>query len=106
MHLTILKIIWPYLLRYITGQAAGYLQKRREQRLGLVKDETVGTDCPPCPPCTPCPPADAPELTDIGTFEVVEPSSRRSIWFALSGILLGCAFSALFYIMMQDKNPH
>lgn len=49
MPVTILKLIWPFLEKYMAGHAADYLQGRREQRLGLFSeadDEPAESDTP------------------------------------------------------------
>ncbi len=101
MYLTILRLIWPYLLRYMAGQTAGYLQKQRDRRLGVVDEQEARGDCPPCPPC---PPTEAPTTTETDPATPVETSSSSPIWYSLAGVLLGCALSIILYVFLQDTK--
>ncbi len=101
MYATILKMAWPYLQRFLASQAAEYLQKQREHRLGLSEDEEPPVDCSPCPPC---PPTEESVITEIDASAITEPSSGSGIWFALSGILLGSAFSIVLYTILKDAD--
>lgn len=102
MYLTVLRLIWPYVLRYVTSYGADYLQKRRERRLGLVVDAERPENCPPCPPC---PPTDSPESVETDPYPAAVQASRSNpIWYALSGLVLGCAFSVIIYIVVQDED--
>lgn len=94
MYLTVFKLIWPLLERLLAKQAAEYLEDRRQQRrqAGGIQESTA--DCPPCPP------VDTPVVVET------EATSDNSIWFALSGILLGSAFSLMLYVMLQDDRTH
>ena len=94
MHLTIFKVVWPFLERLLAKQAAQYLEKRRQQRRQPSEVQESTADCPPCPP------ADMPVVVEA------ETSSGGSMWFALSGILLGSAFSLMLYLMLQDDRTH
>lgn len=81
MPITIFRIAWPYLQRRLAAYGAEYLQKRRERRLAGLRGEI---DSPEQAACPPCPPA----LT----------LSHQTIWFTVSGVLLG---SALGYALAQ-----
>lgn len=94
MYVTIFKIVWPFLQRLLARQAAEYLEDRRQQRGKASEAEELTADCPPCPPA------------DIPVAAETEVSSDDSIWFALSGILLGSAFSLMLYVMLQDDKPN
>ena len=94
MYLTIFKVIWPFLEWLLAKQAAQYLEDRRQQRHQASDVQESTADYPPCPP------ADMPIMTQT------EDSSGDSIWFALSGILLGSAFSLMLYVMLQDDRTH
>ncbi len=95
MYTTVLKIGLPYLQRFLASQAAEYLQKRREQRLNAPEDELPSVECSPCPPSS--------QMETAITAEV-EPSSSSTMWFAMSGILLGGAFSVMLYVILRDTN--
>jgi hypothetical protein len=104
MYMTVIRLIWPYLLRYASSQAADYLQKRRERRLGLTPEDERPPECPPCPPCPPSEPQA--EADDVEAVEIVQDSSANPIWYALSGIMLGCAFSVMLYVLLLKDNTH
>lgn len=101
MYATIFKIAWPLVQRFLAGKAAEYLQERRERRLGLFKEETPLVECPPCPPC---PPLEASVASGVNSSTVTASSSGDAVWFALSGILLGSAFSIMLHIILQDAG--
>ena len=82
-------------MRLLATQAANYFQDRREQRLDAVNNQEQAEDCPPCPPY---PSADDAAMED-------EDTTGNTIWYALSGILLGSAFSLMLYVMLRDDNP-
>ena len=94
MYLTIFKIVWPFLQRLLAKQTAEYFEDRRQQRHQASEAQEAATDCPPYLP------PDMPVVADT------EPSSDDSIWFALSGILLGSALSLMIYIMLQENKTH
>lgn len=94
MYLTIFKIVWPLLERLLAKQAAEYLEDRRQRRRQPVEIQESTADSPPCPP------VDTPVVAET------ETSSDDSIWFALSGILLGSAFSLMLYVLLQDDRTH
>ena len=93
MYATILKLAWPYLMRFATSQAANYLEQRRERRAQSTEQQNNLAECPPCPPCPPTTPFNADEEQTTGSF-----------WYALSGLLLGSAFSLMLYVLLQDDN--
>jgi len=92
-------LVWPILRRYLTkrvseytaGRAAGFLNRRREQRLKSLEehpqasaDEIEG--CPPCPP------------TQNGY------SPGDIFWFTLSGVLLGSALGVLLSYLTRQED--
>ncbi len=71
MYITVLKLFLPYLLRYLAGRAANYINTRRNRRLAALKEsEPLSEECQRLPPA----------------------DSQRAVWFGLSGILIGSAF--------------
>ena len=92
-------LLWPIVRRYLTkrisnyaaDQSAGFLNRRREQRLNPPEelaepavDEREG--CPPCPP------------SHIGY------GSTDIFWFTLSGVFLGSALGVLLaYLVRQEE---
>ncbi len=99
MYLTILKIILPYAQKLAAEQITAYLNRRREQAketAQLLKDKIEGmADCPPCPE-----PANATSADASYNFF----STTNTIFFALSGILLGGALTAIFYVFWRDLS--
>lgn len=91
----ILRLIWPYLLRYLMNQGAGYtanyLQARRERRETLpelpedfeayLEEIAEEADELPEPEVVICPSDSKPFL------------AGDAFWFTLSGILLGSVVS-------------
>jgi|GEM_PF-2396542 len=92
MYLTIFKVVWPLLEKLLAKQAAEYLEDRRQHRRQAAEVRESTADCPPCPP------------VDMPVVVETEATSDDSIWFALSGILLGSAFSLMVYVMLQDDR--
>jgi hypothetical protein len=99
MYTTILRLLWPYLGRYVANYAADFLQQRRVQRLKSVLtgeeqsfpagggDKEV--DCPPCPPCPP---------------EATDNSAYNTFWYTASGLALGGAFGLIAYLFIRDTR--
>ncbi len=98
----VLRLIWPYLLRYVMNQGAertaNYLQARRERWSQRTTDpqeiETVlehYEETGELPLDEICPPAPEP------TFFAVE-----AFWFTLSGIFLGAALSIIVTILKRE----
>jgi len=106
MYLTILRLIWPYVMRYGASKTADYLQQRRERQLNLTAKAETGEECPPCPPCPPSSTDSPAAKAGRVPTELKTSSMSNPIWFALSGLLLGCAFSIIIYIFLQDKDKH
>jgi hypothetical protein len=108
MYLTIFRIIWPYLFRYITNQgseyAANYLQTRREQREQQTEEPEV------------LEPLTIEEVEPISQIESMEelrelicPPPKRflssdAFWFILSGISLGVAFSLIVAYLFKRND--
>ena len=86
MFTTILKLIWPYLRRYLTQRAvesaADYLQTRREQRLAQQVIDMPMEDSPP----------------------PVSFLSSNTFWYGLSGLLLGTAFSLIATLIFKKDE--
>ena len=95
--LIILRLLFPVVQRKVADRVANYLEDRRTKPLG--DDETAARP-EGCPPCPPCPETAAEE--DNSTIEAVKPVSATSPWwYALSGLVLGCAFSAVAYLVAK-----
>jgi hypothetical protein len=87
MYTTLLKLVWPYLMRFATSQAADYIERRREQQLSEPAQPDEPADCPPCPPCPP-----------------VTETSSNAFWYSLSGIVLGSTLSVILYILFKEDD--
>ncbi len=88
MYMTILKIIQPYLMRYLAKSAAGYLTQRREQRLKKGENETPT----PLPKAIDCPPPQT-RLSPANIF-----------WYTISGVLLGSAFGFILAYLLKPED--
>ena len=91
MFTLILRLAWPHLMRFATSQAADYLESRRQRSLEGKGEPQAAAECPPCPPCPP-------------GVAASESSTGNTIWFALSGVMLGSAVSLMLYLILQDNN--
>ena len=102
MYLTILKIVLPYAQKIAVGQITDYLNRRREQAKEaevLVEEFRGGTvECPPCPPC-PSPTSVTSAAASFNFF-----STTNTIFFALSGVLLGTTLCAIVYLFWKDAS--
>ena len=89
MYSLILKLVLPYLQRYLANRAAGYLQDRRARRLKQTVEEKVEEVVSDYLPPT----------------EMLTASSSHSantVWFSLSGLLLGGAFGLIVYLLYRE----
>lgn len=92
-------LLWPVIRRlllkrvseYAADQAAGFLNRKREQRLNPQEEspqksaeETAG--CPPCPPAH----------FGYGPLDI--------LWFTLSGVLLGSALGVLVSYLLRPEE--
>jgi len=93
MYLTILRLLWPYLGRYVANYAADFLGQRRARRLQAAVEPEAAAGCPPCPPCPP-------EET-----AATENSTHNTLWYTASGLVLGGAFGLIAYIFIRDSRP-
>ncbi len=89
MYSLILKLAWPYLQRYLANRAAGYLQDRRARRLKQTVEENIEEVVSDYLPPTEM-------LTDSAS------RSANAVWFSLSGLLLGGAFSLIVYLLYRE----
>lgn len=95
MQLMLLKLLLPYLQRILLQQITNKINERRAQHLqdSQEKKESSKAD-KKCPPCPPCPPAE--------TAPKAAPKFHNTIWYALSGILLGGALATVIYFFWKD----
>jgi hypothetical protein len=89
MQKTLLRLVWPYILRYLAKHGAVYLEKRREQKR-LRKTAQSEAVVPPTSP-------------DIAVVECRPPqTARRPIWYVLAGVLLGSAISLILVKLLRE----
>lgn len=81
MYTTLLRLVWPYLMRFLAGQAADYLERRREQKQTESARGDSNVQNPP-----------------------TQASTGNAIWYSLSGVLLGSALSLMLYIILRDDH--
>jgi len=102
MYLTILRLVLPYAQKIAAQQITDFLNRRREQveeAEEFVEELREGTaDCPPCPPC-PSPSSGTSAVAPYNFF-----STTNTIFFALSGVLLGTTIAAIFYVFWKDLS--
>lgn len=105
MYLTILRLVLPYAQKIAAQQITDFLNRRRElarETEELVEELREGTaDCPPCPPCPPCP---SPSSVTSAVAPYNFFSTTNTIFFALSGVLLGTTLAAIFYVFWKDLS--
>jgi hypothetical protein len=89
MYSLILKLAWPYLQRYLANRAAGYLQDRRTRRLKQTVEEKVEEVV-------------SDYLPPVETVTAASSRSVNTVWFSLSGLLLGGAFGLIVYLLYRD----
>ncbi len=94
MHIAIIRVMWPFVMRYVAGYVAKYLQTRRDRSIHPPTDQPRPVECLPCPPCPPA----------VESTNYLSQPTNNGIWFALSGLLLGSAFGTMVYILV--KNPY
>lgn len=105
MHMVVLRLVWPYVLRYIAQYGADFLQQRRERALAVAasvtqaKENAAPVECPPCPPC---PEVEEPPV--IVAADSKPAGGNNAVWFALSGIVLGAAFGLMGYLFLRDTR--
>jgi hypothetical protein len=100
MFTTFLRIVRPYLQRFLTKRAAeyaaDYLQARREQRLMDQAEQQV---------------TETALSNELATTSTVESSPTSAsflasdpFWFTLSGILLGTALSVIVALLLKQHD--
>jgi hypothetical protein len=100
----ILKLIWPYLARFLMNRGAeytaDYLQTRREQRSMPQSEPEIAESLPPQA-------IEEPVLSPETVYP--SPTSDRflvsdAFWFTMSGILLGSAFSIIVAYLVKKVD--
>jgi hypothetical protein len=95
MYLTLLRLIWPFLVRRSAAYAANYLEARRRKQKEL--DDQPVERPPKCPPCPPCPSVEASADQKSGSI-------RNKVWFGASGVLLSAALGLVGYLILRDSQ--
>lgn len=94
MQKTILRLVWPYVLRYLAKHGAIYLEKRREQKRLLKLAEAEASALPDSP--------------DVAGEDLRPPQSApkpaRPIWYVLAGVLLGSAIGLMLAKLLREKT--
>jgi len=88
MPITILKIIQPYLIRYLAKRTADYLEERRQRRLNPPEEK---------------PPVSAPEPRAYPPPQALA-SSGEAFWYTMSGVLLGSAFGFILAYLTRPEG--
>ena len=101
MYLTILRLVLPYAQKIAAQQITDYLNRRREQAKEAEELGEGTSDCPPCPPC-PSPTSVTNATSAVASYNFF--STTNTIFFALSGLLLGTALTAIFYVFWKDLS--
>jgi hypothetical protein len=100
----ILRLIWPYLARFLMNRGAeytaNYLQTRRERRSMQQTEPEIAASLPPQA-------VEEPVLSP----EILYPPSTSArflvsdaFWFTMSGILLGSAFSIIVAYLFKKVD--
>lgn len=100
----VLRMIWPYLLRYLMNRGAeytaGYLQARHMRRLQQTVEpeipETFSPQEAEIPPAPEIPVRLPPPPTPFLAGDV--------FWYTLSGILLGSALSIIVAVLVRKTD--
>lgn len=90
MQKTLLRLVWPYILRYLAKHGAVYLEKRREQKR-LLKATQAEAAAPP----------DSPDVAAIEGPPLPQ-TAPPPIWYVLAGVLLGSAISLMLVKLLRE----
>lgn len=98
MQKTILRLLWPYVLRYLAKHSAAYLDKRREQKRRLKEAGVAGAEEIASTISSP----------GVASVECPPPRTRLSpttaVWYVLAGVLLGSAIGLMLAKLWQEEN--
>ncbi|MBE7474815.1 MAG: hypothetical protein DPW09_14145 [Anaerolineae bacterium] len=89
MQKTLLRLVWPYILRYLAKHGAVYLEKRREQKRLLKATQAEAA-------------AVSPDSSDVAVVECPSPPAPPPIWYVLAGVLLGSAISLMLVKLLRE----
>lgn len=96
MYKTILRLAWPYVLRYLARYSADYLAQRRErkrqQETAAVQAEEPIPDLPPA---------------SVEAIEYPAPPIKlvtiNAVWYILSGVVLGSALGLILARVFREE---
>lgn len=95
MYTTILKLLWPYLQRYLAKRGADYIQSRRERRNQAQQEQEEVEILL----------AQQPELLE--TIVCPPPKNlapANAVWFTMAGVLLGGALTFILQAILRSNN--
>lgn len=94
MQKTILRIIWPYVLRYLAERSTDYLDQRRERK--RQHGQAIHN---------PAENATAPqEVEFVPSVSPGRLSTTNAVWYTLSGVLLGSAIGLMLAAMFREEG--
>jgi hypothetical protein len=96
MQKTILRLMWPYLQRYLAKQTADYLEQRRQQKRQLKEEEARLAEL-------------AQDLSPAISAEPGEgPPSKlltaNAVWYTLAGVLLGSVLTVILANVLREET--
>jgi hypothetical protein len=93
MYKTILRLAWPYLLRYLARHSADYLAQRRERKR---QQETAAQPIQDLPPAIVAPVEDPAPQTKLITV--------NAVWYILGGVVLGSAIGLILAQVFREET--
>lgn len=102
MYKIILRLTWPIILRYLTRYVDKYLQQRHEKQQQLPAPQSSAEALPikPLEPTVSLPPYPA----KSATAETLPAQSGDTVWFTLSGALVGAALAVIITILWRRED--
>ncbi|MCL4299300.1 MAG: hypothetical protein KJ077_26435 [Anaerolineae bacterium] len=96
MQKTILRLVWPYLQRYLAKQTADYLAQRRQQKRQLKEDEArlaeLAQDLSPAVSAEP------------GAGPPSKLLTADAVWYILAGVLVGSALTVILTNVLREET--
>ncbi len=96
MQKTILRLMWPYLQRYLAKQSADYLKKRRQQKRQLKEEETRLAELAQN--------LSSASSTERGEYPSPKLLTADAVWYTLAGILLGSAVAVIVVNILREET--
>ena len=96
MYKTILRLVWPYVLRYLARRSSDYLAERRErkrqQEMAAVPGDEQAPNVPP---------------VIVEPIDYSAPQTRlvtvNAVWYILSGVVLGSAIGLILANVFRQE---